>query len=55
MTPRRQPVSPRDAWHPSRDARGVELDLPTNEWVQMAKVYPVFDGPYPHACDARTL
>lgn len=28
-------------------ARGVALELPTNEWVLMAKVYPVFDGPYP--------
>lgn len=27
--------------------RGVALELPTNEWVPMAMVYPAFGGPYP--------
>lgn len=29
------------------EQRGVALDLPTGRWVPVAKVYPVFDGPYP--------
>ena len=29
------------------EPRGVALDLPTGRWVPVAKVYPVFDGPYP--------
>ena len=27
--------------------RGVALELPTDQWVPVAKVYPVFDGPHP--------
>ena len=48
MTPQQQTVeSGRDTTAYSRRARGVDLGLPTREWVPMAKVYPVFDGPYP--------
>ena len=30
-----------------RHHRGVALELPTNQWVPINKVYPVFDGPFP--------
>ena len=48
MTPRQQPVPTGHSMPTVRArARGAALDLPTNEWVPMAKVYPVFDGPHP--------
>ena len=48
MTLGQQTVAPRPNTRGVRShPRGVALELPTNEWVPMAKVYPVFDGPYP--------